>query len=81
MNSQNNDMHATSEAQDELRPEYDAALLRNPVRGKHLAEYRAGTNLVLLAPDVAAVFPDAEAVNKVLRALIDAMPTHTSKPS
>ena len=39
-------------------------------RGKYAARYAAGTNVVVLAPDVAAVFPDAAAVNEALRALM-----------
>jgi len=41
------------------------------VRGKYFEEYRKGTNLVLLSPDVARVFPTDEAVNEALRSLID----------
>jgi hypothetical protein len=53
---------------DELRPEYDLSeLLRGGVRGKHADRYKEGTNLVLLAPDVAAVFPDESSVNEALR--------------
>lgn len=33
--------------------------------------YHEGTNLVLLSPDVAKVFPTEEAVNEALRSLID----------
>lgn len=55
---------------DELRPEYDETLLKDGVRGKYVERYRAGTNLVLLAPDVAEVFPTAEAVNEALRLLM-----------
>ena len=55
---------------DELRPEYDRSVLKNGVRGKHLAEYRSGTNLVLLEPDVAKAYPTAEAVNEALRRLM-----------
>lgn len=55
---------------DELRPEYDAALIRGGVRGKYARRYRAGTNLVWLAPDVASAFPDSEAVNEALRLLV-----------
>ncbi len=55
---------------DELRPEYDAASLKNGVRGKYLAQYRSGTNLVLLAPDVAKSFPTEQAVNEALRRLV-----------
>ena len=38
-------------------------------RGKYAARYAEGTNVVLLAPDVAAVFRDSKAVNEALRAL------------
>ena len=55
---------------DELRPEYDASVLKNGVRGKYLAQYRSGTNLILLAPDVAKAFPTEEAVNEGLRRLM-----------
>jgi len=56
---------------EELRPEYDLArLLRNGVQGKYAARYREGTNLVLLAPDVAKAFPTEEAVNEALRLVI-----------
>ena len=39
---------------DELRDEYDLTQLQGGVRGKYVQRYRAGTNLVRLAPDVAA---------------------------
>ncbi len=56
---------------DELRPEYDLSeLLKGGVRGKYADRYREGTNLVLLAPDVAAVFPDEESVNEALRLVV-----------
>lgn len=59
------------EMDDELRPEYDlASLLEGGVRGKYAEQYRAGTNLVLLQPDVAAAFPDEQAVNDALRLVI-----------
>ncbi len=55
---------------DELRPDYAPSSLTNGVRGKYAARYQAGTNLILLAPDVAEVFADDEAVNEALRLLI-----------
>jgi hypothetical protein len=55
---------------DELRAEYRREDLGPGVRGKYLAAYRAGTNLVLLSPDVAQAFPTEEAVNDALRSLI-----------
>lgn len=62
----------TNEMGDELRPEYDLRqLLKGGVRGKYAERYRAGTNLVLLAPDVAKAFAkNAEAVNEALRLVI-----------
>jgi len=60
-----------TETKDELRPEYDlSALLNGGVRGKYAAQYQEGTNLVLLAPDVAAAFSSAEAVNEALRLVL-----------
>ncbi len=54
--------------EDELRPEYDLKrLLKDGVRGKYADRYQAGTNLVLLSPDVAKAFPNDEAVNAALR--------------
>lgn len=51
----------------QMRAEYD---IRGGVRGKYYERYRRGTNVVVLEPDVAAIFPDAEAVNRALRLLI-----------
>lgn len=56
---------------DELRPVYRREDLGEGVRGKYFESYRKGTNLVLLSPDVAKVFPTEEAVNEALRSLID----------
>src|SRR5882724_7510367 len=58
------------QADDSLRPEYDFS---QGVRGKHAARYAAGTNVVVLEPDVASAFPTAEAVNEALRALAQIM--------
>ena len=56
---------------DELRPEYRLdELLGQGVQGKYRARYAQGTNLVLLAPDVAQSFADEEAVNEALRLVI-----------
>jgi len=62
---------------DDMRPEYD---LRGGVRGKYYKQYLDGTNVVLLDPDVAAVFHDSESVNQALRVLMKAagklVPSH-----
>jgi hypothetical protein len=55
---------------DELRPEYRREDLGTGVRGKHFKAYHAGTNLVLLDPNVAAAFPTDRAVNEALNSLI-----------
>jgi len=58
----------TTELKDELRSEYDVkSLLKGGVRGKYAKQYREGTNLVLLEPDVAKAFPNERAVNEALR--------------
>lgn len=51
---------------DTMRPEYDFS---NAVRGATAARYAQGTNIVLLDPDVAELFPDSRAVNEALRTL------------
>jgi len=56
---------------DDLRPEYRREDFGPGVRGKYLEDYRRGTNLVLLSPDVAQAFPTEEAVNEALRSLME----------
>ena len=59
------------EIDNELRTEYDlSTLLKNGELGKYTKRYEQGTNLVLLAPDVAKAFPSDEAVNEALRLVI-----------
>lgn len=55
---------------DELRPEYKREDLGVGVRGKYFEDYSKGTNLVLLSPDVARIFPTEDSVNEALRSLI-----------
>ena len=55
---------------DELRPEYRREDLGQGIRGKYFESYQKGTNLILLNPDVAKVFPTEAAVNEALRSLI-----------
>ena len=52
---------------EEMRDHYDFS---GGVRGKYAARYAKGTNVVVLAPDVAEVFPDSIAVNEALRTLV-----------
>jgi hypothetical protein len=51
---------------EDIKPEYDFS---HGVRGKYAKKYNKGTNIVLLDPDVAGLFPDSEAVNDALRVL------------
>jgi hypothetical protein len=55
----------------DMRPEYDFASMKGGVRGKYASRYRAGTNLVLLDPEVAQAFPTDAAVNSALRAVLN----------
>lgn len=77
----------TAELEDELRPEYDLAeLLKGGVRGKYVSRYRAGSNVVVLSPDVAQAFPTEESVNEALRlvmrmAQIPQRPTGVEAPT
>ncbi|HNR31823.1 MAG TPA: hypothetical protein PKI11_13120 [Candidatus Hydrogenedentes bacterium] len=64
--------------EDDLQPEYDISQLRGGVRGKYYGQAIAGTNLVLIAPELAEVFPDSESVNRALRLLVDAAEAATS---
>ena len=57
---------------DELRPEYDLRqLLKLGVRGKDAKRYHAGTNLVLLDPDIRKAFRSESAVNEALRLVLE----------
>ena len=55
---------------EEMRKEYKREDLGKGTRGKYFEEYKKGTNLVLLSPDVAKAFPDDESVNEALRSLV-----------
>jgi len=56
---------------DDLRPEYDLSRLKGGIRGKYYRQATAGTNLVLVDPELADVFPDTESVNRALRLLVN----------
>ena len=47
--------------------------------GKYAERFREGTNLVLLAPDVAEAFPTAESVNEALRLVLQLTELRTKK--
>lgn len=50
-----------------MRAEYDFS---HGVRGKYAKKYERGTNIVVLDPDLADLFPDSKAVNDALRILV-----------
>jgi hypothetical protein len=54
-----------------MRKEYDFS---KSVRGKYAKKYEKGCNVIVLEPDVAKLFPDAESVNKALRAIATIVP-------
>jgi hypothetical protein len=56
----------------ELREEYDLSQLKSGVRGNYYRQATAGSNLVLIEPDLMDVFPDGKAVNRALRILAEA---------
>ena len=49
-----------------MLPDYDFS---KGARGKYAKQFASGTNIVILAPDVAKNFPDSDAVNETLRAV------------
>jgi hypothetical protein len=59
-----------TEGSDEIRDEYDFS---GAVRGKYAERFAKGSNVIVLAPDVAEVFKDADAVNEALRLLAESV--------
>ena len=59
-----------SELNDWLRPEYKRSDLVKLVRGKYANQLRSATNVVVLDPQVAKVFPNDKSVNNALIGLI-----------
>jgi hypothetical protein len=69
---------ASTRAADEILPEYD---FRAGSRNKYASRYAAGSAVVVLEPDVAAVFPTAEEANEALRLLAGLIDKHRPKQS
>ncbi len=63
-------MENNYELEDDLKPEYDFSKMQGGVRGKYVERYQAGTNVILLDPDVAQAFPTSASVNEALRLLM-----------
>jgi hypothetical protein len=55
----------------DMRSEYD---FTGGTRGKYAARFAEGSNVVVLDPDVAGLYPNAATVNRALRALADVAP-------
>lgn len=58
---------ARRERPEDMLPEYDFS---KGVRGKYAKRYAEGSNVVVLSPDMAKVFPTSESVNEALRTLV-----------
>jgi hypothetical protein len=67
---------AAGRADKEMRDHYD---FRGGVRGKHAAQYAAGSNVVRLDDDVAEVFHTPESVNAALRVLAQLVKAQSHK--
>jgi hypothetical protein len=52
----------------DMLEEYDFS---KGVRGKYVKRYAEGTNVVVIEPDLAKVFPDHDSVNQALRSLVE----------
>ncbi|PKO20783.1 MAG: hypothetical protein CVU38_18310 [Chloroflexi bacterium HGW-Chloroflexi-1] len=64
-------MKKADTASDELRSEYRREDFGPMVRGKYAARLRESSNIVVLDPEIAEVFPNAQAVNAALRGLLE----------
>jgi len=69
----------TAPTVDDLRPEYDLASLTGRAQGKYYDCGRAGSNVVLLEPEIAEAFPDSKSVNEALGLLLRVARTGTSR--
>ena len=56
---------------EELRKEYQRSDFKKLERGKYYKRVTSRSNIVVLDPEVSEVFPNAEAVNEALHALVD----------
>jgi len=58
-------------AKNGVRAEYDFGSMRGGVRGKYVKRLRESSNVVVIDPEVAKVFPNDEAVNEALRGVLN----------
>jgi hypothetical protein len=64
-------MKRVKSTSDELRAEYERSDFKKLERGKYYERIRANSNVVVLDPEVAAIFPNSRAVNKALHSLVE----------
>jgi len=66
---------------DELRPEYKRSDFPGGlVRGKYAKRIKEASNIIVLKPEVARIFPNGDAVNNALLSLID-LARKTTRPT
>ena len=58
-------------AADELRSEYKPSDFGALVRGKYVERLQTSSNVVVIDPEIAGLFPNAAAVNAALRSLAE----------
>lgn len=64
-------MKKAKSTSDELRAEYKRSDFGKLVRGKYYARVKASSNVIILDAEMAAVFPNSDAVNKALHSLVN----------
>jgi hypothetical protein len=64
-------MKKAKSSSDELRPQYRRSDFKKLERGKYAERVKTSSNVVVLAPELAAVFQNSAAVNKALQSLVD----------
>ena len=64
-------MKKAKSSSDELRAEYKRSDFKKLDRGKYYERVKENSNVVVLDPEVAAVFPNSDAVNEALHSLIE----------
>ena len=69
---------------DESRTEYKRSDFKTLERGKYYTQVKASSNVIILDAEMASVFPNSDAVNQALHALVDlakkASSTHLTNP-
>ncbi len=76
MKENNMNQELNNETDPDMLDEYDFS---KGVRGKYVDRFAKGSNVVVLDPDVAEVFPDSESVNQALRALAEIIRNRADK--